>query len=413
MVRDVGLVAPDKEPFVGGVVSLSIVLSGVVTASWMLFLLVLLSSNTIPNSLMLANLFHAVGHSVLLSELTDHLQTQITKNFQDTTELRNLFTSSTSFILVKTFTVLFIYISWVDLLQQVTKYEHRKKSLLAGLGLSVLAFSFSLPYEFLFKSNDHGSKEFVVIKVFHYTFNLLLLTWFNYRIVKFTIEKKKFAYHRKSMALALFALFILVAPYAFTLVDIISDLLRSWCSYVAVFSNLCVTVIIWEWLHTIRSLERKYETKAILGRRISNDSFTQADQKSNADNSSYILKSLNIVAFFIYLNSKVSSFFQSLIKRITEKFSKNAFNSDNFADSAHSNQDVLLYELHSMRNSSQHSHDQMSDNISLVGEYPQFNVDYRYLRNTPSTGCDTRRATPATFASDRHTESRADDQPQP
>lgn len=386
----------DKEPFVSGVVSLCFVLSGIVTGSWMLFLLVLLSSNTIPNSLLLANLFHSIGNTVMLLLLTNYLHVQVEMNFQDTQELRDLFTSSTSFIIVKTITSLLIYISWMDLLVQITKYEQRRKTLIFGLCLSLVTFAFAVAYNFLYGSapspyDPQYTTKFIVIKGFHYSFNLILLIYFTGNILLFSIKKKRFAYHKKRIPLAIFSLVILSSTFAFTLMDIISDVLRTWGTNVAIFSNLCVTVTVWEWLHSIRQLEDKYERITVLGRKISNDSFSPADPKRERDQNNYILKSLNVVDFINLINLKISRKFNSI-------FNANKFESNSQRiNERKSNEEILLYEIEPMNTRASSSVQSQEDNISYVGEYPQFNVDHRYLRNTPSTtGPDSRRPTPMT-----------------
>lgn len=364
----------NKEPFTGGVVAISFVLAGIVTAGWMFFLLLLLSSNSIPNSLILTNAVFCAGHTAMLSKLTEISQNQVMHNFADTTMIHYLITFSTKYIVVRNITSLLIWISWLDLLVQMNKWSRRNYILLGGLCLSLISFAFAIAYNFLYQRQE-TSNHLLGVKVMHYFMEYLLITIFAIQVVHYTFKKKKFAYHKRAMALAIFALGTLLTPYAFTTINLVSGPLGSWATYVAIFTKLCCTMVTWEWLHTIRSLELKYEKKAVLGRRISNENFAQITGTDPGDNrphgNTYILRSLNIVRLLSSLNPM----------RWTSTFKP-----DN-GTGPQQTQDVERISLQYMGDEISPSQSNLSDNtgISIVAENPRFDVDHRYLRNTPST----------------------------
>lgn len=369
----------NKESFVGGVVTISFVLSGIVTAGWMLFLLLFLASNTIPNSLILTNLFFSVGHSVMLTRLTSILKCQYKHDYSDMDEIKHKISFATSFLIVRTITTLLIWVSWVDIMVQISKYSYKRKIIIYGGILSILNFAWRLAYGLMYTRYDHGSAKFIGVKAVHFMFDYLMLIIFTIQVARYTFQKRQFAYHRKAMAMAIFSWITLIVPFIFCTMNLVSDTLRTWSTYVFSFSVLCVIVVIWEWIHIIRVLELKYERKAVLGRRISNDSFLDDPMNPNLDpkhrhNNGYILKSLNLVALFSRL--KLWTKMKDKFSTLNAKYSKPVDHPEN----------VSFFEMVDdlSRQSSYQASELSYDN------HPEFNVDHRYLRNTPSTFAGSR-----------------------
>lgn len=375
----------NKESFLGGVVTISFVLCGIVTASWMLFLLLFLASNTIPNSLILTNLFFSVGHSVMLTKLTSILKCQYVHNYSDMDEIKKLISFGTSFLTVRAITTLLIWVSWVDIMVQISKYSYKKQIIIWGAVLSICNFVVRLIYGLMYTKHDHDSSQFKGIKALHFLFDYLMLIIFTIQVARYSFKKKKFAYHRKAIALAIFSWITLIVPFIFATIDLCSDTLRTWSTYIFSFSVFCVIVVIWEWIHTIRTLELKYERKAVLGRRISNDSFLEDPMNPNLDpkhrhNNGYILKSINIFNILSSLKG-----YGGIKKKISNpRPSRNRFDQP---------EDVSFYEM--VDDLSRQTSYQGSALSFDDGAHPEFNVDHRYLRNTPSTFAGSR-ATPTT-----------------
>ncbi|CCH45396.1 pH-response regulator protein [Wickerhamomyces ciferrii] len=370
----------NKESFVGGVATISFVLSGTTTASWMMFLLLFLASNTIPNSLILTNLFFSVSHSVMLVKLTKILQCQYSQNYSDMDEVKNCITFGTSYLVVRSISTLLVWISWVDIMVQISKYSYKKKIIICGCILSIINFAIRLAYGFLYTRMDNNEPGFKAIKGIHYAFDYLMLIIFICQVARYTIRKRQFAYNRKTMALAVFSWIIMLTPFVFCTIDVISYSLRTWSSYIFSFAILSSIVVIWEWIHTIRIMELKYERKAVLGRRISNDSFLDDPMNPNLDpkhhhNNGYILKSLNLLTLLSSLNfwGKLQKYFQTK----THQYSQ--------ANSDHP-EDVSFIEMVDglSRQSSYQGSAVSYDN------HPEFNIDHRYLRNTPSSFAGSR-----------------------
>lgn len=371
----------NKESFTGGVVTISFVLSGIVTASWMLFLLLFLASNTIPNSLILTNLFYSVGHSVMLTKLTSILKCQYKHNYSDMDEIKKLLSFGTSFLIVRSITNLLIWISWVDIMIQISKYSYKRRIIIWGIGLSVCNFIVRLIYGIMYTRYDHHTSKFKGVKALHFLLDYLMLLIFTFQVARYTFQKRKFAYHRKAFALAIFCWITLIVPFIFATIDLCSETLRTWSTYIFSFSVFCVIVVIWEWVHTIRSLELRYERKAVLGRRISNDSFLEDPMNPNLDpkhrhNNGYILKSINVLS--ILSSFKICG---ELKNKLTLPSSTARRNTDQ-------HEDVSFFEM--VDDLSRQSSYQGSAMSFENDNHPEFNVDHRYLRNTPSTFAGSR-----------------------
>lgn len=384
---DVEYALRNKEPFIGGVVAVALVLCGIVTAAWMLFLLLLLSSNSIPNSLIISNLFFCATYTVILAKFTDDLQEQVRTNVADTEMVRQL-TYATGIIIVRSISSFFIWLSWIDLSIQLYKYVRKSLLITVGLMLSFMSIAFGMSFFFIHRNFLPVEPSYTAVKVLHYTIEYLILILFFITVLHYSWRKRAFAYHRKAMALAVFCLITLISPLVFLTIDIISEKMRTWTTFVFSFTKLCVTVAIWEWLHAIRKLESGYEKKAVLGRRISNDSFAEThddmeDDDVQSDNT-YIFKTINIVSISAALKSPIH-----LMRRL--QLPKPGIKKEASRD------ELRLYELAPA--TSRISNLSQQTGVSIEAQHPQFNVDPRYLRNTPSTfHRDTANPTPISVA---------------
>lgn len=385
-MRISGDVLSNKDPFIGGAISSILVLCGIVTAGWMLFLLLLLSSNSIPNSLMASNLFFCGTYTAMLVKITSLLQKQVDLDVVDTQEIQYSITFTPGLMAVRSIVTFLIWLSWVDLSVQLTKHSHKKQVILVGLLLSVVNSAFSTSFYVVYSNTYEPSPTptFRALKILHYLTDYVTLASFALFVLRFSWLKRRFAYHRNSMALAVFCLVTLTTPIIFMTIDLALNSTRSWAKYVYTFSKLCVTVTIWEWLHTIKSLEARYEGKTVLGRKISNDSFHVINDDS-ADvqswNSNYIFKTINVVSLVTTLKSPVNLFHRTF--RDVPRAKKDSTNEEQ----------VQLYEM-MYPTSTRDSNISQDTGISIEAQHPQFDVDHRYLRNTPSTAHDTANPTP-------------------
>jgi hypothetical protein len=378
----------NKQAFIGGFISIILVLCGIVTASWMLFLLLLLSANSIPNSLILSNLFFCATYTAMLTKLTNVLRTQVAENLANTNTIQYVITFTTDTIILRSITSFFIWLSWIDLLVQINKHTVKRQIIIIGMTLACLSLAFSVTFLSIYWDTPVVTPKYQAIKVIHYIFEFVILLLFTGNVIYYSWLKRKFAYHRKTMALAIFCLLTLISPMVFTAVDLASDAIRTWATYVYTFSKLCVTIAIWEWLHTIRALELRYEKKTVLGRRISNDSFADApdDTHDPHTTNSYILKSVNIVSVIAALKSPVN-----LAHRLMR--SRNPAKQD-------PDQQVQLYDM--VPAYTRNSNLSQQTSLSLEAHHPQFEVDHRYLRNTPSTVQATTNPTPVSYFTGAH-----------
>lgn len=362
----------NKEPFMGGVVAVVLVLCAIVTAAWMLFLLLLLSSNSIPNSLILCNLFFCGTYTAMLAKLTKVLEAQVADNLADTYIIQYLITYSTDMIILRSFASLFIWVSWIDLILHINKHHMKRLILTTGLLLALASFALGLAFSFLYWPTVAVTPRFLAVKVLHHITEYVILISFSLNILYYSWIKRIFAYHKRAMAMAIFSLLTLISPIVFTSLDLASASMQTWAIYMYTFSKLCVTVIIWEWLHTIRSLETRHEKKTVLGRRISNDSFAKSPDNESQTQNSYIFKSLNIVSIFAALKSHVKLLRKcALPKRQNEDAQRQ----------------VQLYDI--LPTSTRTSTLSQQSGVSIEAHHPQFEVDHRYLRATPSTANPT------------------------
>lgn len=407
-----------KDPFVGGVVAFCFVLCGIVTATWMFMMLLMFSSNSVPNSLLLVTLYSCCQYTVIVSRLTGILKYQISSNFTNIDEINNLITFSKDIVIVRCILFLLNCVCWVDLVVQMNKFHNRQKALIIGLSLTIVTFSFFITYNILRidlnVEERSNSKAYQGFKYGHWILNYLLLVLFTLEILIYAKERLRIVIHRKTLPLTIFCAITMICPFVFHSVDISSRLLKNWANYAFEFSELCCSIVVWEWLHAVRALEIKYEKKTIIGRRIFNDSFARgskytpfgikrdkasstvgiqgANNSSVTVNHSYILNSTNFLSFIDILG-KIKYWFSSLIKIYILKRPTETKRGKTADDVSLFEMSTLHPQITNISNISQVATD--DDDISYIeNNHPQFEVDHRYLRNTPSTAYDSARNTP-------------------
>ncbi|KAH3673741.1 hypothetical protein WICMUC_003484 [Wickerhamomyces mucosus] len=375
------------DSFVDSVVAFCFVFCGIVTASWMLFGLLLLSSNAVPNSLLLSTLFSSVANSVMLSKFNDILKNQVAKDFTSSHELESLISNSTDIIIVKCVSIFLTYLSWIDLVVQINKYIYRKVTLSIGIFLACGGFVVSIIYGILNASSTSKAQNtgIYVAKYLNFTVQYIILVLFCGEIFYHVSQRWRFVVHRKALALSIFCGFTLLSHFVFLSLAVSSQLLRLWASYISTFSKICVSIVVWEWLHTLKSLEISYERRTVIGRRISNDSFNKSSKlrvgdiinnnripNSATSKNSYILKSTNFANF--------CGNFKNIRQWCQKQYAK-LLNKKDQTD----NEEVELFEMN--RTVSNYSNiSQQSDGVSIIDSdnHPLFEIDHRYLRNTPS-----------------------------
>ncbi|KAH3687897.1 hypothetical protein WICPIJ_001114 [Wickerhamomyces pijperi] len=419
-----------KDPFVGGVVAFCFVICGIVTASWMLLMLLMFSSNSVPNSLLLITFYSCCTYTVIVSRLTGILHYQISSNFTNIDEINNIISYSRDIIIVRSVLYLLNYISWVDLLVQMNRFHNRRKASIIGLCVCFFAFAvhttYNLLYHYLNSDARATSKVYRTFKYAHWIIDYMILITFTLEVILYAQKRLRFVFHSKTLPLTIFCSLTLATPFVFLSLDISSKLMKNWANYVFAFSNLCCSIVVWEWLHAVRTLEVKYERKTVLGRQISKDSFAResrykplgsrkrkqihnndaevTNSSSSSISHSYILKSTNFLNFIDVISRVKSSINEGFKKHILRKNA--AVQRDTPNAGQDDDDDVSLYEMSSLNanitNLSNVSHMSAEEDDN----HPQFEIDQRYLRNTPSTVANsTARNTPVAVNGDLHEQS--------
>lgn len=415
LLDQIKLSSYESDPFIGATVLLSLVLIGIVTASWMQLLLLFLDSlNPIPNFLVLTNLFYSITHTVILSEVTDFLKFQYDLNFSDTSILDNQITYTLKFGILRAISWFLVWCSLTHIVIGISNHKRKNKVKVIGYFLSLLNLILNLIHNINDSKEPFFKFQINKIDIADYFFSYLFLTLFSIMIIYYSILKRKFAYNKKSMSLTIFSIITLAAPFVFLTITISSRLMRSWSIYIFGFSILCVSIVSREWINTIKTLEKKYEKKAVLGRKISSDNFFDENTVKFNDNFNSFLsgnKMCKILGMFKRKkDAKLVSSNDIPMNNINPILNTATSNSNNnkvvqFYDlveddlySVQSNlggrsilQNVTAIssstdeDITSSNTSIDHSLMENDDTTNNEIFHPEFNIDPRYLTETPES----------------------------
>jgi len=107
--------------------------------------------------------------------------------------------------------------------------------------------------------------------LFQLTMGLLYAAW----VIYFIFTKKKYAFYHPLMKnmwlVALIALLAILMPIVFFILDISKPQVAGWGDYVRWVGAAAASVMVWEWVERIETLESEQKKDNILGRRIHDD----------------------------------------------------------------------------------------------------------------------------------------------
>lgn len=188
--------------------------------------------------------------------------------------------------------------AWFQIVMKLTKQRFKWYSGFIG-GILIAAYTavnivYEVKYNFtssIFEYNDALDNQVTGWRISRVVIKLAFIIWFIASLLYYTISIKsprKICYCKKLIGLAAFVWFLLILHIV---IDILmmsifrrNWLVRIWMNLIPYLIEICILNLVWEWVYSMRSLEKRFELMGVLGRRISLDdvvSFRLIDDNKN------------------------------------------------------------------------------------------------------------------------------------
>ncbi|KAI9698058.1 MAG: pH-response regulator protein palH/rim21 [Candelina mexicana] len=153
--------------------------------------------------------------------------------------------------------------------------RHREKVIIkwAGFALIILDTIFAVLNNFFVNSGKTKPRYFVdAIPALAYLFQLALSLLYAAWVIYYSCSKRRFAYYHPKMRniclVAVLALTAVLIPVVFFVLDISKPNVAGWGDYFRWVGAAAASVVVWEWVERIETLERDEKKDGILGREI-------------------------------------------------------------------------------------------------------------------------------------------------
>jgi hypothetical protein len=151
--------------------------------------------------------------------------------------------------------------------------RHKEKVTIKWLGFAMVSFDtiFSILDSFVSDAPRTRPRSFSdAIPALNYLFELAISLIYASCVVYYCLSKRRFAFwHPKMKNICLVALISLIAvviPVVFFILDLSQPNLAGWGEYIRWVGAAAASVVVWEWVERIESLERDERKVGILGR---------------------------------------------------------------------------------------------------------------------------------------------------
>lgn len=275
---------PFQEPFYGSVIPIAYTISATALVAWLLFILLLIAQKRRPWFQTFMTLFVATSLTVFLAKTTKVLENQYNLGYHDAEELRHQIFGSMAFRVLEVLSVLIVWMAHLQVLLRM--FERSKERLIikwVGVVLAVIDCTFWCLTNFLVPYNTHNYLIRDIIPVLAYLFQITIQVMYAGAVLVYSIRKRKFAYHRKSLITAFISIAAVLMPLVFFILDLAEYWITGWSEFIRWVSDAAASVVVWEWIDVIEKLEREEQKNGVLGRQIYEENYIGLRNKGKAN----------------------------------------------------------------------------------------------------------------------------------
>ncbi|KAI4146046.1 MAG: hypothetical protein LQ340_006061 [Diploschistes diacapsis] len=221
-----------------------------------------------------------VGISLIIAAVNSFkvIRDQYEQGFEDAEAITNQVVASYEMRIIRVVSTTMLWLAQVQTLIRLFP-RHREKIIIkwSGFGLIVLDTLFAILNNFVAgggegPGTDRPRRFTEAVPALAYLFELALGLLYAAWVIYFSLVKRRFAFfHPKMRNICLVALLSIISisiPVVFFVMDIAQQDLGGWGDYIRLVGAAAASVVVWEWVERIESLEREERKDGILGREI-------------------------------------------------------------------------------------------------------------------------------------------------
>lgn len=216
----------------------------------------------------------AVSLTIATADTFQVAKAQYNEGYMDSSLLVDDVVGSLEIRIIRVISDSFLWLAQVQTLIRLFP-RHKEKVTIKWLGFAMVSFDtiFSILDSFVSGNSRTRPRSFQdVIPALNYLFELSISIIYASCVVYYCLSKRRFAFwHPKMKNICLVALISLVSvaiPAVFFVLDISQPDLAGWGEYIRWVGAAAASVVVWEWVERIESLERDERKDGILGREI-------------------------------------------------------------------------------------------------------------------------------------------------
>ncbi|KAI9848334.1 MAG: pH-response regulator protein palH/rim21 [Sclerophora amabilis] len=193
--------------------------------------------------------------------------------FMDAIEMRDEVVGSLEIEVVRVISDTFLWLAQVQTLIRLFP-RHKEKVIIkwAGFALILLDTLFSILNSFVYPGTSRPRSYVDAIPALSYLFQLALSLLYAAWVIYYSLSKRRYAFYHPRMRniclVAVLALTSILVPAVFFVLDISNPSLAGWGDYIRWVGAAAASVVVWEWVERIETLEREERKDGVLGREV-------------------------------------------------------------------------------------------------------------------------------------------------
>ncbi|KAI1608267.1 PalH/RIM21-domain-containing protein [Exophiala viscosa] len=215
----------------------------------------------------------AISLTIATADTFRVAENQYNQGYMDSSQLVDDVVDSLEVRIIRIISDTFLWLAQVQTLIRLFP-RHKEKVVIKWLGFVMVSLDtiFSILDSFISGPKTRPRKFQDAIPALNYLFELAISLIYASCVIYYCLSKRRFAFWHAKMKniclVAVLALMSVLIPVVFFVLDISQPNLAGWGEYIRWVGAAAASVVVWEWVERIESLERDEKKDGILGREI-------------------------------------------------------------------------------------------------------------------------------------------------
>ena len=216
----------------------------------------------------------AISMTIVTADAFRYAEKQYNAGYEDAEELSRKIVDGLEIKIVRVVSESFLWLAQAQTLIRLFQ-RHREKLVIKWTAFVLISLEivFTILIYFVDENNPHQPRAFQnSIPALNYLFALVLNICYAAFVIVFSLRKRRFAFYNPQMQsmplIALLSLTAVLVPVIFFILDLSKPDVSGWGSYVRWVGACAASVVVWEWVERIETLEREEKKDGILGREV-------------------------------------------------------------------------------------------------------------------------------------------------